>query len=85
MDDAAAIPVRYAALLLTMTLCFGCYGRANNRSVVPEMSEMEVANLTQRLLKTVNKKVRPNVLGGPTLIKCDLYVYSMSSISEVNM
>ena len=23
--------------------------------------------------------------GGPTFIKCDLYVYSMSSISEVNM
>ncbi|KAI0224171.1 Glycine receptor subunit alpha-4 [Lamellibrachia satsuma] len=49
------------------------------------MSEMEVANLTKRLLKTIDKKVRPNVYGGPTLIKCDLYVYSMSSISEVNM
>ncbi|KAI0216798.1 Glycine receptor subunit alpha-2 [Lamellibrachia satsuma] len=85
MNGPAAIPVRHAALLLTITLCFGFCGLVNSLSVVPEMSEMEVSNLTQRLLKTVDKKVRPNLLGGPTLIKCDLYVYSMSSISEVNM
>ena len=31
------------------------------------MSEMEVANLTQRLLKTIDKKVRPNVFGKFTI------------------
>ncbi|KAK2164275.1 hypothetical protein NP493_1423g01058 [Ridgeia piscesae] len=49
------------------------------------MTETEVANLTQELIRRIDKKVRPNVLGGPTLILCDLYVYSMSSISEVDM